>query len=89
MARLLEEEDALPFAGGSGRAHLSSRAEMGPGLVHATRFRQKKMVQASLGNWICGLTALRAGIEKANEILTGEFRKVPEQNQGVWEEDAE
>lgn len=42
MARLLEEEDALAFAAGSGRAHLSSRAEMGPGLVGATWFRQKK-----------------------------------------------
>lgn len=42
MARFLEEEDALAFAGGSGRAHLSSGAEMGPGLVRVTRFRQKK-----------------------------------------------
>lgn len=85
MARFLEEEDALAFAGGSGRAHLSSRAEMGPGLVRATRFRQKKgpSIFGKLDLWTDSPESWNR--ESKKEILAGEFRKVPEQNQGVWE----
>lgn len=55
---------------------------MGPGLVHATWFRQKK-VPSIFGNLDLGTESWTR--ESKQETAAGEFRKVREQKQGVWE----
>lgn len=51
---------------------------------------QAKKVQASLGNWIWGLTALRAGIEKANKKYWQEsFKRSLSRSRECGKQDAE